>query len=203
MNRKDKPGTVKTKPKVRVIGVGNLHRSDDGVGPYVSYIVAGLVKTNLTHKEGLSKVVCQSVGDDLMNLLSTWESDEVVIMVDAVISTPKLNSEQPKDDQPVGKDQPVGEPADNKRKTGAIHFFDLKKEIPSSALFRFSTHTLSPLQIAKMALDLDMAPKQLLLYAIEGDQFSFSNEASLHPEVEKSAQKVAAEIIEKFCVGEL
>jgi len=179
----------KEKPKVRIIGVGNLHRSDDGVGPFVSECVAELAK-----KKNLTNIVCQSIGDDLMNLLSTWTSDEVVVMVDAVITSPDFSEKSA--EYSLSKVVEI-------RKPGTFYFIDLKKEIPSSSRFRFSTHTLSPLQITKMAIDLDLAPKELYLYAVEGDQFSFSKENHLHPDVEASARKVAAEIIDKFCVGNI
>lgn len=60
-----------------VIGVGNRHRGDDGIGPYVADLV-GLV--------GGDSVETAVIGIDLASLVFRFEPDRPVVVVDAMAS---------------------------------------------------------------------------------------------------------------------
>lgn len=70
---------MRTEDRTRplVIGVGNRHRGDDGIGPYVAELV-GLV--------GGDSVETAVIGTDLASLILQFEPDRPVVVVDAMAS---------------------------------------------------------------------------------------------------------------------
>ncbi len=66
-----------SRPRLMVVGVGNRHRGDDGIGPAV--VDAIRADTNLA---GIDTVVAAG---DLSDLVVTWTSDHDVIIVDAMV----------------------------------------------------------------------------------------------------------------------
>ena len=126
---------------ITVVGIGQPLRGDDSVGWQ-------LVQA-LPDREGLHKVL---IGDDMTRLLDVLQTDQAVILVDAVRSS----SLPP----------------------GTVQRFDLARE-PDSENLRFSSHSLDPLQMLKLARHLGRSlPAQLILFAIEGAEFGFSAELS-------------------------
>ena len=126
---------------ITVVGIGQPLRGDDSVGWQ-------LVQA-LPDREGLHKVL---IGDDMTRLLDVLQTDQAVILVDAVRSS----SLPP----------------------GTVQRFDLAQE-PDSENLRFSSHSLDPLQMLKLARRLGRSlPAQLVLFAIEGAEFGFSAELS-------------------------
>jgi hydrogenase maturation protease len=70
---------VRTEDRTRplVVGVGNRHRGDDGIGPYVADLV-GLV--------GDGSVETAAIGTDLSSLVLRFEPDRPVVVIDAMAS---------------------------------------------------------------------------------------------------------------------
>lgn len=62
--------------KIRVIGVGNLDRGDDGIGPVVAAVVAAESPPDID--------VVASIADP-SRLIDRWDGADVVVIVDAVV----------------------------------------------------------------------------------------------------------------------
>jgi hydrogenase maturation protease len=72
--------TTTTKPLLLVIGYGNTLRGDDGVGPRVAEIVAGL------HLPGVRTLICQQLSPEHAALIAQADT---VIFVDAAVAAPR------------------------------------------------------------------------------------------------------------------
>jgi hydrogenase maturation protease len=140
------------------LGVGNLHRADDGVGP--------LLAEKLAQDADLAQIADimphSGEGASLMHL---WEERERVIVVDAM-----------KSGQPLG----------------TIHRFDAVVQTLSYGVFRYSSHLFGLAEATEMSRALGTLPKEMIIYGIEGREFSFG--ADVSPEVTESLQKVEADV---------
>jgi len=103
--------------------------------------------------------------DDGAELIEMWSTARMVILIDAVSS-----GVQP----------------------GTIFRFDaLAQAIPAQLSFQ-STHAFSVAEGIELARVLDQLPPSLIVYAIEGKNFSTG--LGLTPEVEKAMQKVVQQV---------
>jgi hydrogenase maturation protease len=122
---------------VRIIGVGNPFRRDDGVGIAVARILAG---RNFSSAE-----VVEESGEGA-SLLEAMEGRESVILIDAVSS---------------------GAPP------GTVHLLNPREETIPSDFFHYSTHAFSVAEAVEMARVLDKLPKNLWIFGIEGEDFTY------------------------------
>ncbi|MES0491840.1 MAG: hydrogenase maturation protease [Leptospirales bacterium] len=121
---------------------------------------------DLLRNKRLSLVELYEAGDDLTGLIQTWSKNDSVICIDAVQS-----------DSDVGR----------------IHRLNLLSDKLDNISLRFSTHSFDPVQVARLATQLNLEPSKFYLYGIEADNFSWGEE--LTPEVQKSMKKVVDEIV--------
>jgi hydrogenase maturation protease len=103
--------------------------------------------------------------DDGAELIEMWSSTTMAILIDAVSSGAK---------------------------PGTIYRFDaLAQAIPAQLSFQ-STHAFSVVEAIELARILDQLPTSLIVYAIEG--MNFSTGVELSPEVENAMRKVVEQV---------
>lgn len=73
---------MNTSPRVEVIGVGCVHRADDGVGPAVLNVVRALLPDGCP---GLRLTECPG---DPAGLIGLWENARLAVVIDACLSRP-------------------------------------------------------------------------------------------------------------------
>jgi len=77
---------------------------------------------------------------------------------------------------------------------GTIHRFDASRRPIPSRFFHYSTHAFSIAEAIELARTLNQLPPRLIVYAIEGKDFSPGTEVS--PEVLKASDKAVPRIIQ-------
>ena len=118
---------------------------------------------------GTVLIECTNEGIDLPE---TWKTAQIVVLVDAVSS-----GAQP----------------------GTIYRLDaLAQPIPTNLSFQ-STHSFSIAEVIELARILGQLPDCLIVYAIEGKDFSMGT--ALSPEVESSIQQVVAQLTSEIQGG--
>ncbi len=124
-----------------IIGVGQEQRGDDAVG----LLVARAIAANDAVSNGASLSVVEHGGDGL-DLMSTWEGADRVVVVDAVVS---------------GGQAP-----------GCITRFEAHREALPARLFTgHSTHALGLAEAIEMARAMDRLPSSLVVYGVEAADF--------------------------------
>lgn len=144
-------------PAIFVIGIGNDFHSDEGVGlATIRVLKEQTWPTPVTFKEGVS---------DGTALLSTWNADSRVILVDAI------SAQLP---------------------PGSIWRYDaLTEPLPADLSFH-STHAFGVTETLALADALEQRPLSLLVYGIQGKDFSQG--LGLSPEVIQAMWKVVEQI---------
>jgi hydrogenase maturation protease len=80
---------------------------------------------------------------------------------------------------------------------GTVHSFDgLAQEIPAGLFSSFSTHAFSIPQSIELGRALDRLPDRLLVYAVEGSNFTCGT--ALTDQVQEAADKLTARIIDEI-----
>ncbi len=142
---------------IRVIGIGNRDRGDDGLGPLVVERLSGRIPrdASLGVRHG-----------DALSLLDDWKGADPAILVDAaaLISAP-----------------------------GVIHRIDLIAEMIPLELSLASTHAFGISQAISLGRVLDLLPRHLILYAVEGE--NFARGFGMTPAVSAAAELVAQRIL--------
>ena len=77
---------------------------------------------------------------------------------------------------------------------GTIHRFDAHADPLPSRFFHYSTHAFSVAEAVELARALNQLPPQLIVYGIEGRNFTAGE--GLSPEVEKAADSVIARMLQ-------
>jgi len=148
-----------------VIGLGNAARADDGVGPLVASLLAGLAGV---------RSLCRDA--DALALLDDWAGSDLVFIVDAASGAGPPGS--------IHRVQLSGPHAPaSTHPASAGH-----ARVAAVA----STHGLGLPQALALARTLDRLPRRLILYAIEGASFDCG--APLSAVVRAAAQRTADRI---------
>ena len=79
---------------------------------------------------------------------------------------------------------------------GKVRRFDAADDILTGGTFRYSSHLFSLAAAVEMARQLKRLPEQLIVYGIEGREFSFG--AALSPKVKATLSDVAAKVRGEF-----
>lgn len=145
------------------LGVGNLHRADDGVGPYLAERLAA---DPVFAAKGITVQPHSGEGASLMHL---WEGADKVVIVDAMKSGLAL---------------------------GEVRRFDAVQETLHHGVFRYSSHLFSLAEAVEMSRVLGTLPKEMIIYGIEGEEFTFGADRS--PEIEKVLPDVEAAVRKEF-----
>ena len=77
---------------------------------------------------------------------------------------------------------------------GTIHRFDAHAEPLPSRFFHYSTHAFSVAEAVELARALDQLPPRLIVYGIEGKNYTAGE--GLSPEVEKAADSVIPRVLQ-------
>jgi hydrogenase maturation protease len=141
-----------------------------GVGnPYRHDDAAGLVVAQrLRHKAPGHVTVIEQLGE-LTALLETWKDAHTVVLIDAVLS---------------GAD------------AGTIHRLDAQADAIPQEIFRCSTHAVSVAEAVELARVLGQLPPKLVVYGIEGKDFSAG--LGLSPEVEGRVAELAERVLQEL-----
>jgi hydrogenase maturation protease len=143
-----------TRPAI-VIGLGNPDRGDDAVGVLVARQVAA---------ERLDVLALEF--DDPIEALDAWESEDTVIVADAISSG--------------------GKPGD-------LHVIDVvAQKLPSGNWSAGGTHALGLAAVLELARSLDLLPRRLVVVGVEAGQFDHGAPLS---EAVKAAVPSAAEAV--------
>ena len=153
-----------------VIGLGNAARADDGVGPLVASLLAGLAGV---------RSLCRDA--DALALLDDWAGSDLVFIVDAA-----AGAGPPGSIHRVQLSGPHAPGSTHPASAGHARVAAVAAATPSS------THGLGLPQALALAHTLDRLPRRLILYAIEGASFDCG--APLSAVVRAAAQRTADRI---------
>ncbi|HSG30313.1 MAG TPA: hydrogenase maturation protease [Thermodesulfobacteriota bacterium] len=102
-------------------------------------------------------------------LIESWKGYDIVIIADAISSGAEA---------------------------GAIKRFDVKQTLLTEDIFNYSTHSFSIADAVELARALDKLPEVLIVYGIEGKDFSYGD--ILSQKVQKNINKTAGIIIKEI-----
>jgi len=142
-----------------------------GVGnPYRGDDAVGPAVADILPRQDYPSIRVCSLMPDATSLLDSWQGADLCIVVDCVVSGSR---------------------------EGTVHRIDgLADGIPERFLSSTSTHTLSMAQGLELGRALGRLPHRLIIYGIEGVQFSYGTPMS--PAVRDAADRVAAAIIKEI-----
>jgi len=149
---------------LRIIGCGNLDRGDDA---------AGLLVARRLHALGVESPGIQIPSVEIIehsgesfSLMDCWTGFEHVILVDATA--------------------PTGKP-------GQVQLWDALADRLPEDVSPSSTHAFGVREAVELARTMNRLPQTLLIYGIEGKQFSFA--APLSAEVECAVASVVERLV--------
>ena len=155
---------------LRIIGCGNVDRGDDAAGVLVARRLQSLgVGTHgfETHGVEIPGLEIVEHGGESFSLMDNWTGFDCVILVDATA--------------------PSGTP-------GQIRVWNVPADRLPEDVFPCSTHAYGVREAVELACAMNLLPRILLVYGIEGKQFSFG--APLSPEVERAVETAARQLLE-------
>ncbi len=129
----------------------------------------GLVIANRLAQKNIPALDIIEYGGDGATLMELWSGYEKLIIVDAVRSGSK---------------------------PGKIWRLDAAQQKIPSEFFNYSTHAFSVAEAVELGRTLDLLPPQLIIYGIEGADFSFGTD--LTEPVLKASEELIHELIELF-----
>ncbi len=80
---------------------------------------------------------------------------------------------------------------------GKIHRINAQIEVVPAKFFNYSTHAFSVAEAVELARTLNQLPPKLIIYGVEGKNFSHG--IGLSPEVEQATEKVLQEVLVELC----
>ena len=156
--------------EIMVLAIGNPDRGDDGVGAAVLSALQGRLPPGVT---------IRAAGDDLLSLVEDWGRLAALICVDAAAPMGTPGRAYRID---IGSDVGADPGMDL-----AIRQLPLRRELPSSHAFGLS-------EAIDLARVLGLAPKHVVLFAVEGASFELGT--GLSPPVAQSVAGIAAAILD-------
>ena len=141
-----------------------------GVGnPYRRDDAAGLVVAQRLRKEAPAHVTVIELEGEPTALLDAWKDAHTVVLIDAVFSGAEA---------------------------GTIHRLDAQAAAIPQQLFRYSTHAVSVAEAIELARALGRLPPKLVVYGIEGKDFSAG--VGLSPEVEGRVAELTERVLREL-----
>jgi hydrogenase maturation protease len=130
----------------------------------------GLYVSRLIQEKADKKIrVVEGIPDGFA-LIETWDDFSLVFVIDCAASG---------------------------NKQGTIYRFDaLKEKIPGDLFDGFSTHSISVVDAIELAKTLGRLPKSLMVYGIEGNDYSPGTQLS--PEVKMAADQLVEQILDEL-----
>ncbi len=136
-----------------ILGVGNPDRADDAAGLAVA---ARLRELGIDAREH---------GGDILALIEEWNSEDEVVIVDAVVSGAA---------------------------PGVIAIWDVREATLPAGCFSCSTHALGLAEAVELARALGLLPRKLFVYGIEA--ISFEPGGRLSPEVAAAVVRLTQDL---------
>jgi hydrogenase maturation protease len=136
MFRCDSREGMKALRVIRIIGVGNEARGDDGVGLIIARV--------LRDRHPPDAIVSEHSGEGT-SLLECWRADDAIIFIDAMASDAVA---------------------------GTIRRIDARAGRMPEQAFSYSSHAFGVAEAIELARALDSLPAALIVYGIEGQQFT-------------------------------
>jgi hydrogenase maturation protease len=130
---------------------------------------AGLRVARCLKQQAREDVTVLEQSGEGATLMETWKEADAVILIDAVQSGAKA---------------------------GTMHRLDAHTQTVPAALFHCSTHGFSVAEAIELARVLGELPRRLLVYGIEGKNFTAGNELS--GEVERAVYDVVKRVIREL-----
>jgi len=160
---------------LRIIGCGNCDRGDDAVGVLVARRLHALgVETHVVETRGIETHGVEIPGLEIVehsgesfSLIDRWTGSDRIILVDATA--------------------PSGTP-------GQIRVWNVPADRLPEDVFPCSTHAYGVREAVELACTMNLLPQILLVYGIEGKQFSFG--APLSPQVERAVETAVQQLLE-------
>ena len=141
-----------------------------GVGnPYRRDDAAGLVIAQRLRPKAPGHVTVMEHEGEPTALLEAWRDARAVVLIDAVFSGAEA---------------------------GTIHRLDAQAARIPQELFRYSTHAVSVAEAIELARVLGQLPPKLLVYGIEGKDFSAG--VGLSPEVEGRVAELVERVLQEL-----
>jgi hydrogenase maturation protease len=141
-----------------------------GVGnEYRSDDGVGLVVARKIHEKLIPSVTVKEESGEGAALMESWQGFQNVIIVDAVSSGAI---------------------------PGTIFRIDANKETVSIKFFHYSTHAFSVAEAVELARTMNVLPLKLVVYGIEGNNFSAGTAISLF--VQQAADKIIKQIVKEM-----
>lgn len=144
--------------RVKVIGCGNLLASDDGIGIHVARSLKGY---DLASEVDIIEAGCPG-----LDLLRLWESEDKVLIIDAVISGSK---------------------------PGTVHVFNSDQVIPRE-IMPLSSHSFNVVDAIELGKRIGVIPEKLVIIGIELETEKAYRE-ELSPSVERAIPIACEQII--------
>lgn len=140
---------------ILVIGMGNPYRCDDGIGLQVAKNLSKILP---------EKVNVQTYNNCGLEIMDLWQKYDCVYLIDAVSTGLKCDLS--------------GSEAEEQR-PGRLYRFDaVAKPLPPIFSTKHSTHCFSIHETIALCKNLEMMPKKLIIYGIEGQSFHIGTELS-------------------------
>jgi hydrogenase maturation protease len=141
-----------------------------GVGnPYRRDDAVGLIVARTLREKNLDGVKVLEMSGEGAALIEAWQNAERVIVIDAVCSGAA---------------------------PGTIFRFEAHRRSIPTRFFRYSTHNLGLAEAIELARSLGQLPKELIVYGIEGRDFTVGE--GLSPEVAHAASQVLERILSEL-----
>ncbi len=121
----------------------------------------GILAARRIREKNFPGIVIVECDGEAASLMDAWAGMKTVVIIDAVSS---------------------GAPP------GTIHRIDARRQSVSQELFPFSTHALGLAHAVELARSLGKLPINIIIYGIEGEQFSAGS--SLSPKVQEALNEV-------------
>jgi hydrogenase maturation protease len=153
-----------------IIGCGNCDRGDDAAGVLVARRLRALAVETLaveTHGVETHGVEIIEQSGESFSLMDSWIGCEHVILVDATAAS--------------------GTP-------GQVRVWNANDDLLPEDIIPRSTHAFGVREAIELARVMTYLPQTLLVYGIEGKQFSLG--APVSPEVERAVETAAQQILE-------
>ena len=130
---------------------------------------AGLIVARRLREKNLQHITVREMSGEGAALISAWQGADCVIIVDAVQSGAA---------------------------PGTIFRFEAHREPIPTNFFCYSTHAFGVAEAIETARSLGQLPQSLIIYGIEGKDFSVGE--GLSPEVQRAAEEVAQLILDQL-----
>jgi hydrogenase maturation protease len=129
---------------IKLIGIGNEFRQDDGVGIAIARKLQHILQ-HMLPREFQTRIQAVEVAEAGIGLMTAWSGATTVYLFDAI--------------------QTGGE-------VGTIHRLDIQEQVFPSSCFPYSSHGFSVVEVIQLAQMFNQQPATLIIYGVEAQNFA-------------------------------